>query len=157
MELHFLSSIRDSQHTLGQMNILFRLHFRSAIFWDITQRVVSILYRHFGTTYRSHLQGSRILLLRFLYLKDETDMLSRNVGKELPQYAEQYSRRAQISSTWWRQSEIRNRLDLFLFLIFFTPATFSSFNNKNYIRVALVNFTLYKILIGRKIKWKRGK
>jgi hypothetical protein len=30
----------------------------SALFWDITQRRVVILYRRFGTTYRSHLQGS---------------------------------------------------------------------------------------------------
>ena len=28
--------------------------------WVITQRVVVIPYRHFGTTYRPHLQGSRI-------------------------------------------------------------------------------------------------
>ena len=28
--------------------------------WDITQPVVIISYRRFGTTYRSHLQGSRI-------------------------------------------------------------------------------------------------
>jgi hypothetical protein len=32
---------------------------RSTLFWDITQRRVEILYRRFGTTYRSHLQGSR--------------------------------------------------------------------------------------------------
>ena len=30
---------------------------RSAPFWDITQRPGIILYRRFGTTYRSHLQG----------------------------------------------------------------------------------------------------
>ena len=33
---------------------------RTALFWAITQRVVVISYRRFGTTYRSHLQGSRI-------------------------------------------------------------------------------------------------
>jgi hypothetical protein len=32
---------------------------RSALFWDITQRRVVIPYRRLGTTYRSHLQGSR--------------------------------------------------------------------------------------------------
>jgi hypothetical protein len=32
---------------------------RSALFWDITQRRVVIVYRRFGTTYPSHLQGSR--------------------------------------------------------------------------------------------------
>jgi hypothetical protein len=31
---------------------------RSALFWNITQRRVVILYRCFGTTYRSQLQGS---------------------------------------------------------------------------------------------------
>ena len=31
----------------------------SAVFWDITQSRVIILYRRFGKTYQSHLQGSR--------------------------------------------------------------------------------------------------
>jgi hypothetical protein len=35
---------------------------RTALFWIITQRVVAIYYRRFGKTYRSHLQGSRILI-----------------------------------------------------------------------------------------------
>jgi hypothetical protein len=33
---------------------------RSALFWDITRRRVVIVYRRFGTSYRSHLQGSRV-------------------------------------------------------------------------------------------------
>jgi hypothetical protein len=33
---------------------------RSALFWDIKRRRVIIVYRRFGTTYRSHLQGSRV-------------------------------------------------------------------------------------------------
>ena len=33
---------------------------RSALFWDIARRCVVIAYRRFGTTYRSHLQGSRV-------------------------------------------------------------------------------------------------
>jgi hypothetical protein len=33
---------------------------RTALFWVITQLVVVISYRRFGTTYRSHLQGLRI-------------------------------------------------------------------------------------------------
>jgi len=32
---------------------------KSLLFWAITQWRVVIPYRHFGTTYRSHLQGSR--------------------------------------------------------------------------------------------------
>jgi hypothetical protein len=35
------------------------LSLRSAIFWESTQRRLVILYWRFGTTYRSHLQGSR--------------------------------------------------------------------------------------------------
>jgi len=31
----------------------------SALFWDFTQRRMVIPYRRFGTTYRSHPQGSR--------------------------------------------------------------------------------------------------
>jgi len=30
---------------------------QTALFWVITQRVVVISYRHFGTNYWSHLQG----------------------------------------------------------------------------------------------------
>jgi hypothetical protein len=30
-----------------------------ALCWDVTQRIVVIPYRRLGTTYRSHLQGSR--------------------------------------------------------------------------------------------------
>jgi hypothetical protein len=33
---------------------------RTALFWAITQRIVIILYRRFGTAYRSYIQGSRI-------------------------------------------------------------------------------------------------
>jgi hypothetical protein len=31
---------------------------RTALFWDITQRVLVVPYRRFGTTYQSHLQDS---------------------------------------------------------------------------------------------------
>jgi hypothetical protein len=50
---------------------------RTAIFWVITQRVVVIYYRLFGTNYQFHPQ-------RFLNPEDVTDKLSRNVGKKLP-------------------------------------------------------------------------
>jgi len=53
---------------------------RTALFWVITQRVVVISYRRFGTTYQSHPQGSR----GPLNPEDGTDKLSRNVGKKLP-------------------------------------------------------------------------
>jgi hypothetical protein len=38
----------------------YRMDLRTTPFWAITQRVVVISYGRFGTTYRSHLQGSRI-------------------------------------------------------------------------------------------------
>jgi hypothetical protein len=38
------------------------IHLRSAPFWSITQRRVVILYRRFGATFRSHLQGSESIL-----------------------------------------------------------------------------------------------
>jgi hypothetical protein len=67
---------------------------RSALFWGIRQRRVVTLYRHFGTTYRYHLQEQY-----FLTLEDGTDTLSRNVGKGLPLEAALYPRKAEFSST----------------------------------------------------------
>ena len=55
---------------------------RTALFWVITQWVVVITFWRFGTTSRSH-QVSKILLGLF-NLEYGTDMLSRNVSKELP-------------------------------------------------------------------------
>ena len=40
---------------------------RSASWWDITQRIVVIPCRRFGTTYRSHLHGSRNSWVRICY------------------------------------------------------------------------------------------
>jgi len=54
---------------------------RTALFWVITQQVVVISYQLFGTTYRSHPQGSKNGLLT---LQKGADGLSRNVRKELP-------------------------------------------------------------------------
>jgi hypothetical protein len=34
---------------------------RTALFWIITQRIVVICYRRFGTTYRSHLKGQDLV------------------------------------------------------------------------------------------------
>jgi hypothetical protein len=56
---------------------------RSAFFWDFRQLRMVIPYRRFGTTYQSHIQA----FLGVLNLEDETDILSLNVGMELPQYA----------------------------------------------------------------------
>ena len=72
--------------------------------WCITQRIVVIPYRRFGTTYRSHHPGSRILLSicrgqeSCVILEDGTDSLYRGVCKGLPLYSASYHRRAQFSS-----------------------------------------------------------
>ena len=49
------NSTHSSQSWVGQIKSM-----RTALFWVITQRVVVISYRRFGTTCRFHLQGSRI-------------------------------------------------------------------------------------------------
>ena len=54
---------------------------RSALFWEITQPILVILYRRFGTTQRSDLQGLTI------QKEDGTDRFYRNAGKELSLYA----------------------------------------------------------------------
>ena len=54
-----------------------------ALFWDFRQRRMVIPYRRFDTNYQSHIQA----FLGVLTLEDETDILSLNVGKELPLYA----------------------------------------------------------------------
>jgi hypothetical protein len=85
------------------------------------QRRVVILYRRFGTTYRSHLKGSRssrrvlvqeLPFLEFLTLEDGTYTLSRNVGKGLPLDVVLYPRRAQISSASRRKPDITDLVQL---------------------------------------------
>ena len=83
---------------------------RTAVFCVITQRVVVIPYRRFGTTYRSHLQWSKFpLSLDLLMLEDGIDRLCRNVGKELSLLATWWHRRAQISD----QQSIYSALETF--------------------------------------------
>jgi len=50
----FLSTVMFPSSGKKQVNL------KTAFFRVITQRVVVISHRRFGTTYRSHLQGSRI-------------------------------------------------------------------------------------------------
>jgi hypothetical protein len=87
---------------------------RSALFWGITQHRVVILYRRFGTTYWSHLQGSRsprrvysLLFCDFLTLEDGTNTSSRNVSKGLPLDAALHPRRTQSSSASPQKPEIQ--------------------------------------------------
>ena len=51
---------------------------RTSLFWNITQRVMVIPYRHCGTTYRFHLQGS--IILGYCTLEDGTDRLFQHIG-----------------------------------------------------------------------------
>jgi hypothetical protein len=43
---------------------------KSALFWGITRRRVVIIYRRFGTTYRSHLHGSTVQVGKKAYNVD---------------------------------------------------------------------------------------
>ena len=52
-----------TRQTQNKLAISGSKQMRTAPFWVITQRVVVIPYRRFGTTYLSHLQGSRKLIL----------------------------------------------------------------------------------------------
>jgi hypothetical protein len=63
-------------------------YMKTALFWVITQRVVVISYRRFGTTYWSHLQGSKSQEKEFLTPYNGTDRLFRNVGRKLPRRAQ---------------------------------------------------------------------
>jgi hypothetical protein len=59
---------RVSAITVGARHVKFcmdvyykqRINLKSAVFWVITRRRVVTVYRRFGTTYRSHLHGSRV-------------------------------------------------------------------------------------------------
>ena len=70
---------------------------RSAPFSNFTQSRMRVSYRRFGTTYRSHLQGSRVPGLNCWTLEDETDRLCRNVGTKPRFSVAQNPKRAQIS------------------------------------------------------------
>jgi hypothetical protein len=53
-----------SAHFTVITTFLYHTHYTViySIFWDFTQRKLVVSYRPFGTTYRSHLQGSRSLV-----------------------------------------------------------------------------------------------
>jgi hypothetical protein len=56
---------------------------RTALFWVIAQQVAVISYCPFGTTYRSHLQGSISVKILFglLTIENGTNRLYRNVAR----------------------------------------------------------------------------
>jgi len=56
--MHVRKSIKEM---IGKDERIVTMQFmRTAVFWVVTQRAVVIPYRRFGTTYRSHLKGSKI-------------------------------------------------------------------------------------------------
>ena len=72
-------------HSFHSYYICTVYYFRSALFWDVTQRRVVVLYRRFGTTYLPRLEASiSQFFLDVWTLEDGTHMLSRNVATELP-------------------------------------------------------------------------
>jgi hypothetical protein len=56
------------------------VHASLSLFWDVTQPTLADIYRRFGKTYRSCLQGQAVQEGNST-LEDGTDSLSRNVGK----------------------------------------------------------------------------
>jgi hypothetical protein len=65
------------------------MYVKSTLFWDITQRRMVVLYQHFGTTHRSHLQWSKSPF-------NGADKMSRNVGTEPPLNAAYYQKSADL-------------------------------------------------------------
>ena len=51
------SAGEENGHRL-EVLLLIGLYLKSSLFGDVTQRTFVVSYRRFGTTYRSHLQGS---------------------------------------------------------------------------------------------------
>ena len=62
--LHVVPFINVTQFALFETSTAKQM--RSALFWVVTRRVVIISYRRFGTAYRSHLQGWRILFVKMV-------------------------------------------------------------------------------------------
>ena len=58
---------------------------KTALFWVMTQRAVVISCRRFGTTYRSHLQGSRIHSFGTHFCQRLIQPQGHSVAKELSQ------------------------------------------------------------------------
>jgi hypothetical protein len=64
-------------HIIPQFNDPFQRHtwsLRSTLCWDFTQRRMIVWYRRFGTTYRSHFQGSSSLRRRQRRMKRSSGM-----------------------------------------------------------------------------------
>lgn len=80
----------------------------SALFGDVTQRMVIVSYRRFRTIYRSTFKGQESLPVGLLTVEDGTDRLFRNFCKELTR---NMPKRGHISYTSRRDPEIRRSHD----------------------------------------------
>jgi len=85
-KVHLYSHWTEFHNKVNRWGILGfrREQMRSALFWDITQRVVVNPYRRFGKTYRANFQSSRNPFMTLEDGQDGTDRFSRNLGKLLP-------------------------------------------------------------------------
>jgi hypothetical protein len=73
-----------------EKNIHTNMCLRTTLLWFVTQGVVVIYYRRFGTNEWSNLKGSRIQIYKFFWIiEDGTDRFCRKAGKKLPQLAAQ--------------------------------------------------------------------
>jgi hypothetical protein len=90
--------ITETDATLRQ--IIHRL--KSAVFWGIMRRRVVIVYRRFGTTYRSHPRGSRFRVGKKAY-----NVYSGKYGRVAISVMWWQLRTAQMSSTSLRKLEIK--------------------------------------------------
>jgi hypothetical protein len=64
---------------------MLEIQFKSMLYWDLTQRLLVVDYLRFGTTYRSHLQGTSSKDL--MTFEEGIQRLSRNVDNKQPIYA----------------------------------------------------------------------
>jgi hypothetical protein len=80
------TQLPECNPVLRSIKISFKLQkkLKSALFWDITQRRVVIVYRRAPSHIESTSRRRLSFLLGSLTLEDGTDTLSRNVGKQLP-------------------------------------------------------------------------
>ena len=54
----YIPVTKEGQSVPSNIVYLEKLQYRSALFWDLTQRRLAVCYRRFGTIYRTHFEGS---------------------------------------------------------------------------------------------------
>ena len=90
--------------TFMDWNFVCNSYITFSVFWDVTQDVLLVSYRRFGTTYRSHLQGSsRKMVARTTILRC---IKSQKIA-ELTSYLITYLQQNQFFS-WWKTNTVVN-------------------------------------------------